>query len=162
MKIIVLVLTILSFLYSEKIDLKIENKRLIEKIDKLENIVKKQEKLLKTKESKEKNHIFYAQECEEKSIFPKLIMKDEYQKKSFDKDEIITFQASAFRLKTDSIIYDGINGNAIDKWERGTSFTSNTMSEGWVKISGYFVNRKWKKAQKELWVRSAQTIKREQ
>jgi hypothetical protein len=34
------------------------------------------------------------------------------------------------------------------------------MMDGWIKISGYFVKRKWKKAQKEMWVKSAQTIKR--
>lgn len=162
MKIIVLILSILPFLYSKNIDLEIENKKLIQEIDKLEKIVKKQEILLKTKENDKKNYIFYAQECEKESAFPKLMMKNEYQKKSFDENEIITFEASAFRLKTDSIIYDAIDGKDIDMWESRTSFTSNTMSNGWIKISGYFVDRKWKKAQKEMWVKSVQTIKREQ
>ncbi|MBE0514184.1 hypothetical protein [Sulfurimonas sp.] len=160
MRALVLVLTILPFLYSKNIDLEIENKRLIQEINRLEKIVKKQEFLLKTKESNENNLLIYSNRCEEESPFPDLMMKEEHKKSSPDKNEIITFTASAFRLKTESVIYDAANGEKIELWEKGTSFTSNSMMDGWIKISGYFVKRKWKKAQREMWVKQAQTIKR--
>lgn len=137
-----------------------ENRELQARVQKLEKLVKKQEILLKTKENSQKNLFTYSNKCEEESPFPELMMKDEYKKESPDRNEIITFKASAFRLKTDSVIYDAANGKKIDLWEKGTSFTSNSMMDGWIKISGYFVKRKWKKAQKEMWVKSAQTIKR--
>lgn len=137
-----------------------ENRELQNRVQELEKLVKKQEILLKTKENSEKNLLIYSNRCEEESPFPELMMKDEYIKKPSNRNEIITFKASAFRLKTDSVIYDAANGKKIDLWEKGTSFTSNSMIDGWIKISGYFVKRKWKKAQKELWVKSAQTIKR--
>lgn len=137
-----------------------ENSRLQNRVQELEKVVKKQEILLKTKEKRAKNLFIYSDRCEEESPFPDLMMKDEHKEVSADKNEIITFKASAFRLKTDSVIYDAAEGKKVDIWEKGTSFTSNSMMEGWIKISGYFVKRKWKKAQKELWVRSAQTIKR--
>lgn len=160
MKIIVLILTILPFLYSKNIDLEMENKKLIQKIDRLERTVQKQKNLLKTKENSENNLFIYSSRCKEESPFPDLMMKEEYKKSSPRKDQIITFKASAFRLKTESVVYDAANGKRIDLWEEGTSFTSNSMMDGWIRISGYFVNRKWKKAQKEMWVKSAQTIKR--
>ncbi|MCK9453642.1 hypothetical protein [Sulfurimonas sp.] len=138
-----------------------QNSTLLKKIEELENIVKKQEKLLKIKEKKDKNQFLYSKKCEKENSFPKLMMKSEYQEKHFDQNEITTFKASAFRLKTDSIIYDAINGNSIGMWEKGTSFTSNTKSDTWIKVSGYFVNRKWRKAKEEIWIRSAQVFKRD-
>ncbi len=137
-----------------------ENLKLEKRVRELEKLVKKQEILLKTKENKEKSLFIYSNKCEEESSFPNLIMKEEYKKESSEKKELITFKPSAFRLMTDSVIYDAAEGKKIDIWEKGTSFTSNSMMDGWIKISGYFVKRKWKKAQKGMWVKSAQTIKR--
>lgn len=137
-----------------------ENIKLKKRVNELEEIVKKKEILLKTKENREKKLFPQSAKCEEESVFPSLMMKEEYKEASDDKNRIVTFKASAFRLKTDSIIYDAPNGKNIDLWESGTSFTSGSMTDGWVRISGYFVKRKWRKARKEMWVKSAQTIKR--
>jgi len=137
-----------------------ENQELQKRVEELEKIVKKQQILLKPKEKIQKNQFSDCVKCEEENVFPALMMKEEHKKDSDAKDEIITFKASAFRLKTDSIVYDAPNGKNIDLWEKDTSFTSGSMMEGWIKISGYFVKRKWRKAQKEMWVKSAQTIKR--
>jgi choline-glycine betaine transporter len=82
MKIIVIVLMMFSFLHSadiEKKDLKLENKKLIEKINKLEKIVSEQEKLLKSKESICKNKLNDGNEHSVENDFPKLMMKKEYQ-----------------------------------------------------------------------------------
>lgn len=137
-----------------------ENIKLQKRVDELEEIVKKQKILLKTKEKTEKKPFVQSEKCEKETPFPALIMKEEHKETSDEKSMIVTFKASAFRLKTDSIIYDAPNGENIDLWEKGTSFTSSSMMDGWIRISGYFVKRKWRKAQKEMWVKSAQTIKR--
>lgn len=75
--------------------------------------------------------------------------------------EIIeTFKASPFRLNSASDIYDSINGNVVYKWEDKTSFTSSVMTQNWIKITGYFVDKKWQRSDKELWVKKINTIKR--
>jgi len=40
----------------------------------------------------------------------------------------------------------------LEQWEKHTSFTSNVKSKNRIKITGYFVNKKWRKASKEMWV----------
>lgn len=163
MKTALLVLIISSFLYSQNIpkkELEAENKELAQKIEILEKIVFEQKILLKSKENIDKNQIINSTDDLERYSFPKLMMKEKYQQKLPEGDKIVEFEASPFRLKTDSIVYDGIDGNKIDKWEKSRSFTSNTMTNSWIKISGYFINRKWKKAECEMWVKKAQVIKR--
>ncbi|HEX5711077.1 MAG TPA: hypothetical protein VFX68_06990 [Sulfuricurvum sp.] len=67
---------------------------------------------------------------------------------------------SAYRMASDAPIYNAINGEKIDTWESGRSFTSGTSSVGWVKITGYFVNRVWQKADADLWVKESDVIRR--
>jgi GTPase involved in cell partitioning and DNA repair len=77
-----------------------------------------------------------------------------------EKIEIETFEPSSFRLNVDSFIYSRDTGKSIDKWEKGTSFTSNKKAANWIKITGYFVNKKWKKAKKDMWIKSEYVDKR--
>jgi hypothetical protein len=75
---------------------------------------------------------------------------------------IVTFKASPFRLKNEAIIYDNFeNPKPLMRWEAGRSFTSNQRTQGWIKITGYFKNKVWKAAARELWVRESDVIKRE-
>jgi glucan-binding YG repeat protein len=67
---------------------------------------------------------------------------------------------SAYRMASNAPIYNAINGSKIDTWEVGRSFTSGTSSAGWVKITGYFVNRVWQSADTELWVKEDDVIRR--
>jgi hypothetical protein len=155
---------LLSLLYSNDIsELRADNERssdkkdLLKRIDILEKQVEKQKKLLKAKEIMIKNLTNTSSKtytCKETNSFPKLMMKEEYQEK------IVTFKASAFVLNTQSIIYDAINGKRIDKWEKGTSFTSNKEAKNWILITGYFVNKKWVIAKKEMWLKKAQVSKK--
>ncbi|MFA5233786.1 MAG: hypothetical protein WC390_05230 [Sulfurimonas sp.] len=163
MKIALLVFIISSFLYSQNIpkkDFEAKNEDLAQKIKILEKIVFEQNKLLKSKEYINKNQFINSDENLDKYSFPKLMMKEAYQAKLPEGDKIVEFEPSSFRLKTDSIIYDTIDGNKIDKWERGRSFTSSTKTNSWIKISGYFVKKKWKKADGDMWVKRAQVVKR--
>ena len=54
----------------------------------------------------------------------------------------------------------GVSKAVIYKWENKSSFTSSLMTENWIKITGYFVDKQWKKAAEELWVKKINTIKR--
>jgi hypothetical protein len=67
---------------------------------------------------------------------------------------------SAYRMATIASIYNAPNGTKIDMWEAGRSFTSGTSSNGWVKITGYFVNRVWQSADEDYWVKESEVIKR--
>jgi len=111
--------------------LKTQNKQLKQKIHLLEN-KKKCKKYVRV------------------NPFPDLKMKHTYR----------YIKALSFRLKRDANIYSTIRGIKLFKWEKGTSFTSNVRSDGWIKITGYFVNKIWKKSQKDLWVDMKDTIVR--
>lgn len=141
--------------------------------NKLELIEDKYKKLLKIKEDR----IYYLQNrlnvkkviknqiCKDDNVFPKLLLKDKHNKAvqvNVIKDEIniienkmeiiTSIKASTYRLKRNSDIYDDVDGNKIDTWEKSRSFTSTKKSQNWVQISGYFEDRKWKKSSQELWI----------
>lgn len=143
-------------------DLLKSNQNMAKSIKKLEKQIKEQEKLLKIKDIEikklQKNS---KNDCKNINVFPKLMLKEQYKQQKHEATEkIITFKPRAFRLKVDSDIYDSINGNKISKWQKGTSFTSNQETDEWVKITGYFVNKKWKKAEQEMWIKKSQVFKR--
>lgn len=134
--------TILSAKIDFGNDLVASNKSLSKKVEELE-------KIIITLRKKNSDSI-----AEEEIVFPKLMMKEKY------KEEVIDFKAAPFVLDNDSIVYNSINGEKIDKWSKGTSFTSNQKSKNWIKITGYFVNRKWKNSKVDMWVKIAQVSKK--
>jgi len=89
----------------------------------------------------------------ETNKFPKLVMKDENSK-------LITFKAATFKLNKDADIYDSVDGLKIDRWEDKTTFTSNQKKAGYIKITGYFVDRVWQPSDKELWIKESDVIKK--
>lgn len=121
--------------------------------------------------------------CKDDNPFPKLMPKDgktinphpvelehvvkvskipqeKPAEKSVKSKQVVSEKASSYRMKNETAVYDAINGKVVAIWEVKTSFTSNIEQGEWVKITGYFVNKKWKKSTKSLWVRSKNTIKR--
>ncbi len=67
---------------------------------------------------------------------------------------------SAYRMATNAPVYSAPGGAVVDTWEARRSFTSGTAANGWVKITGYFVNRVWQRADQDLWVKESDVIKR--
>jgi len=135
--------------------------------------LKKYKKLLKSKEEKikslknklkekSKTQIIIKEKYENPNKFPKLALKAKYinKKQNIKKEECIHIKPSVFRLKSESKIYDAISGKEIDYWEKGRSFTSDTASEKWIKITGYFVDRKWTKAKNGMWIEKTNVLKR--
>jgi len=113
--------------------------------------------------------------CVDDNPFPKLMMKKEKSTRHLDSKPSSKIQkapeklrsksqaqkkAGAYRVKSESAIYDAPNGNIKEVWEEKTSFTSSFSRNKWIKITGYFENRKWKKATKEMWIQSKNTLKR--
>jgi len=133
----------------------------IEKYKKLLKIKDKKIKSLENKlKEKVKKQIIIKKEYENPNKFPKLALKFQYLDKKPQEEKVEVVKASTFRLKVDSDIYDKISGDKIETWEKSRSFTSNKMSQNWIKITGYFVDKKWKKTKHGMWVRKKQVIKR--
>ncbi|MEA1916332.1 MAG: hypothetical protein U9N42_02260 [Campylobacterota bacterium] len=78
------------------------------------------------------------------------------------KRNIKMFKASSFRLLNDAPIYDAPNGEILENWSAKTSFTSNQNSDGFIKITGYFVDGKWVPTGKDrsMWIEGSKVIKR--
>lgn len=141
------------------------------KLAKLENELDKYKKLLKAKENE--LIIYKSQKIQNKTIekvkisvckeissdkpneFPKLVLKDK-----FIKQKITDTKPSTYRLKYNANIYDSIDGKVIDEWEKRTSFTSNKKSNGWVKITGFFINKVWVRSESEMWIKLKDVQKR--
>ncbi|WP_455756146.1 hypothetical protein [Sulfurimonas sp.] len=150
---------------TEKLVNNLKNLLLIKEkeINNLENKVSvlKNEKLIiaKSKDINTNNIL-----CKDENKFPKLVMKTKKETKTKvfkEKTESKTHtKAFAFRVTTKSDIYDSIDGKVVKTWEEKTSFTSNVIHEKWVKITGYFIDAKWVKAEEELWIKKINTIKR--
>ncbi|MDP1785090.1 MAG: hypothetical protein Q8K81_06660 [Sulfuricurvum sp.] len=70
--------------------------------------------------------------------------------------------SGVYRMASNASIYNGPNGRVIDTWEARRSFTAGNPSDGWIHITGYFVNRVFQAASDEenLWVRESDTIRR--
>ncbi|MDH4943805.1 hypothetical protein [Sulfurimonas sp. C5] len=140
------------------------NEIYINKIKNLENQIKKLENSLKNKNKntvkiKEKkiislNNKINTDKCIEKkdNEFPNLKMREKQEKDT---------TPTTYRLNQDSIIYSSIDGKEIAKWEKSTSFTSTLRIGKWIQISGYFVNKQWQKAQKQIWVKASNALKRD-
>ncbi|MEA3371627.1 MAG: hypothetical protein U9Q40_09840 [Campylobacterota bacterium] len=156
------------------------------RIQNLENKIKKQALLLKSKEKSKNNsnqnkkiatkttentlESITSVKCEESNPFPELRMKKEFiqsDKKSVETlklqkpvEKIEKFKASAFRLNKNAAVYNSIDGQIVEEWEKDRSFTSSVKTQNWIKITGYFVDRVWMSSSKDIWIKSSDTIKR--
>lgn len=71
------------------------------------------------------------------------------------------FNPTTFHLKEESTIYNAPKGEPLDMWEVKTSFTSNERRGGWTRITGYFVEGKWRPSgRKKLWIESERVEKK--
>ncbi len=143
-------------LFDEKeknIILELENKENEKKIFKL------QKEIVQLREQKVYKQIVRKKSCPNDNIFPKLQLQNE---KKVHLQKIEYFTPGAFRLNKDSAIFSDLNGShKIDSWEKGRSFTSNQRTTNMVKITGYFVNKIWTKAEKSMWIRASDILQRE-
>ncbi|WP_428738664.1 hypothetical protein [Sulfurimonas sp.] len=134
-------------------------------IENLKNQIKNLKKQIKNKDNeilllKNKNNKIMDNQIKKENTleneinnFPELKMRKQ--------PKLVDNTPTTYRLTQESIIYSGIDGVEVDKWEKSTSFTSKLKTAGWIKISGYFVDKKWQKVQKDMWVKTSQAFKRD-
>ncbi len=117
----------------------------------------------------------YVSGCKDDNPFPKLMMKEannitplkvepktvviEEETEGVIEDNT-TKVSHTYRMRVEAKIYNGMNGDFIESWEEKTSFTSNLTQDGWIMITGYFINKKWVKAKAEMWVKAEDALKR--
>jgi len=114
--------------------------------DKKNKKIKKQKKELPAKKVKQV-----------KKIVPEKTVK---KKVLYSKEDIINIKPATFRLNYDSVILDDINGEKLSVWKKGKSFTSNIKTKSFIKITGYFKNKRWVKSEKDMWIKVSQVSKR--
>lgn len=70
--------------------------------------------------------------------------------------------AGVYRMASNASIYNGPNGKVVDTWEARRSFTGSGASNGWIHITGYFVNRVFQGVVdgENLWVKESDAIRR--
>lgn len=125
-------------------DLQVENNNLKNQINKYKNLLK-----IKTEE---------IEDLQKKLTIAK---KKTSQKRSHKHFKIITTQPKTFRTRIKADIFDKPDGLKIDRWEKGRSFTSYIKSGNWIKITGYFIDKKWTKAKKDLWIKEEDVFERD-
>lgn len=106
--------------------------------------------------SKEIKTVYLKNKIKKKNVFPKLQMRKEEQ--TLVKADT---KAMTYRLNKNAEIYASLDGQIVENWEERTSFTSNYKLGSWIKITGYFVDKVWRKSSTELWVREEDTLQRE-
>lgn len=70
--------------------------------------------------------------------------------------------SGVYRMASDASVYNSPNGKAIATWEARRSFTGSSASNGWIHITGYFVNRVFQAVEEgeSLWVKESDAIRR--
>jgi len=136
-------------------------------LKKLQNENKNQKKLLRKREkeiiSLNKKYKRLLAKSKVKPYLPTLLNEKsntKFSKVSDNKNGIYKFKASAFRLISDAKIYNKPNGLLLDVWEKNRSFTSGERTKNWIKITGYFVDKIWRKSKEDYWVRDNKVIQR--
>lgn len=135
---------------------KVKNKSLSDNLKaKYENIIKNKDNIilsLKNKINNTKKTIIMEKEiCIDDNPFPNLMMKENIQKQA--SIDVLNFKTGTYRLNKESQIYDAIDGDVLFVWEDRSSFTTTKVTQEWIKITGYFIDKKWTKAEKNLWVK---------
>ena len=70
--------------------------------------------------------------------------------------------SAVYRMASNASIYNAPNGHTIDSWEARRSFTGSSAYNGWIHITGYFVNRVFQGVGEgeNLWVKESDAIRR--
>jgi len=92
--------------------------------------------------------------CACEATFPKLTMKPGFEHLQ-EPQKSKWSSSKTYRLKHEAKIYDAIRGKVLETWKARRSFTSMYQKQDWIRITGYFVDRKWRSARNEsLWVKA--------
>lgn len=83
-----------------------------------------------------------------------LVEKKKKKKISFKKNTDITkFKPSVFITKKVALLYDAPNGKAYMNFPINYKFTAYEKSGEWIRVSGHFPNKKWRKMRQIAWIK---------
>jgi len=75
-------------------------------------------------------------------------------KKTTKKDQkVIKFKPSLFITKTIALLYDTPNGKSYIKFPPNYKFTAYEKMGGWIRVSGHFPAKKWRKMKQNAWIK---------
>ena len=131
-----------------------ENKRLSKALENCKSASKTYVKTINTS----------SKVCVDDNPFPKLLKKEtkSHNKIKPEKTQVLKKKqkSGVYRVRGESAIYDEPNGQTIEIWEDTRSFTSNIAKDKWIKVTGFFVDRKWRKAKIDMWIKKENTSER--
>ncbi len=134
-------------------------KKLVELQKKQSNFQKKEPKKQYKSNTKQKcQNIVETVIIEKSPIKQHLKLTKDGLIKIVDSKKIQFTKPKTFQTVNSANIYNAKNGTVVQSWEKGRSFTSYIESGEWIKITGYFVNKKWQKAKKELWIQKSDAV----
>jgi seryl-tRNA synthetase len=87
------------------------------------------------------------------------VTKKDIKKEPISVLSLKNFKASTFELLDDSEVFVKPNGTVLDKWEKGTRFTSYISHGNWVKATGVIENKRWKKISDDYWINTSKLKK---
>jgi len=137
-------------------DLRVEYNECKEKSNKFEKQVKVLKNTLLIKENTTENLSLKVKKPEKK--LQKTESTVAFSENKLEKIEKVL--PATFRLNTKAGIYDSVNGVKIATWDYKKLFTSYIQTENWVKVTGYFIQKKWKEPNRELWIKKENITKR--
>lgn len=139
-------------------------KKLLEKRNREIKILKRKLSKFKKNNIKTKKIIQVCKVKKDDNPFPKLVPKVGTtvvkSRKIEKKEKTISFKATVFRLKKNTSIYSSPNSKKLYLWDKDRTFTSNIGTKNWIKITGYFINKKWIRAKDELWIKKNDVSKK--
>jgi len=87
------------------------------------------------------------------------ILKNENKVNTFD--YIVIHPITLITINKANIYSSYKNGKIIKVWPKQTTFTTYKEKNGYVKVTGYFINNKWVENNQEWWIKKTDTtIKR--
>ena len=83
-----------------------------------------------------------------------LIKKSKIKKLSTKKDKKITkFKPSVFITKKSALLHETPNGKAYMNFPKNYKFTAYEKVGEWIRVSGHFPNKKWRKMKQNAWLK---------
>jgi len=82
-------------------------------------------------------------------------------KKSTMEESLVSFSPTTFQTQKEAPLYPSAKSReVVEYWEKGRSFTAYQKQGERIRISGYFVEKVWQKAEGDLWIDAADVAKK--
>ena len=88
-------------------------------------------------------------------IIKSILIKNNNKKTLVEKEnkKIIKFKPAVFITKKVALLYDMPNGKSYMKFPSNYKFTAYEKVGEWIKVSGHFPDKKWRKIKQSAWIK---------